>query len=732
MAQRPANRSAPGKVQRHASFEHRILGDVPPSALFALGAHKELEGAPGANQVTINGETVQRANVVHLLEQELHRLQAWQTVDPRPASMADFGQNAGNIRAQLRAEAKKGNPNDAKWNVRVVAIESTHPDGGGRPLLVTYGELNTLADFYGSVEELKAADPVKRRNVVQSVRLQSYQELSKILDSVRGAPPPQPVQQQNAPPQPTGVGGFMAGVFGSAKAMATGATKQATKLASDASEAISSSMFPGAFNITGTAGEVGQMTQDKKGGSDTTSYTATLARNACHFAPESWHSWEDHHHKALELAKESYAYGQNGDNRNQALKLNEAVLVNGFGDHYLQDSYAAGHLMNKAAIMQMYVRYIDKNPRWNAGYTTDATWRAFQNMAYNQEGLSSRGQYDKSKIGRRDVGGKQVTTATNAQAVENTQNLPGFTWQDRFEMLGLKVPDGASPGTPAWKVLVWMQQPHGGVLGNRYNVDFELSEVEAKATDIGVSRNEVADAVTKLLDGNVVYLVSEKRSQAGKRLDSGNAAITGKFTLRKEWVVSMSGSNESRFNTATANAATATPGSHGAYEAMAKATVYKDYVVFMRDAYLQKATNAAHDYFCEQGLKVSSGDKKPLFKIYGDYAMLNSESAAGVRESGITANMSRDSITETARTGVEPAWRSSKKILARLPSHVEPPGGGNTISLADWQSRDGALENWLGPNVFDKMNAAINAVMGAKGSLGKITKDENIHGTEAF
>ncbi len=148
--------------------------------------------------------------------------------------------------------------------------------------------------------------------------------------------------------------------------------------------------------------------------------------------------------------------------------------------------------------------------------------------------------------------------------------------------------------------------------------------------------------------------------------------------------------------------------------------------------HLQKATNAAHDYFCVEGLKVTSGDKKPLFKIYGDYTMLDAGSSVGVKESGITANMSRDSITETARTGVEPAWRSTKKILARLPSHVEPPGGGNTISLADWQSRDGALENWLGPNVFDKMNGALNAVMGAKGSLGKITKDENIHGSEAF
>ena len=28
---------------------------------------------------------------------------------------------------------------------------------------------------------------------------------------------------------------------------------------------------------------------------DTNKYGATLARNACHFVPESWHSWGDYH-----------------------------------------------------------------------------------------------------------------------------------------------------------------------------------------------------------------------------------------------------------------------------------------------------------------------------------------------------------------------------------------------------------------------------------------------------
>src|SRR5262249_54820928 len=103
-----------------------------------------------------------------------------------------------------------------------------------------------------------------------------------------------------------------------------------------------------------------------------------------------------------------------------------------------------------------------------------------------------------------------------------------------------------------------------------------------------------------------------------------------------------------------------------------------------------------------------------------------------------TANMSRDAIIETANSGAEPAGKNTAAILDRLPAYVLPPDsvdGDEPISLVDWQQRGGRLEGWLGANVFDDMNALINAGMGAKGAiggLGKITEDENVHGSEAF
>lgn len=678
-------------VQRHASFEHRMLGDVPPADLFALGAQQEVASS-GRSFVNIplrggGSQQVVRSNIEHILEQELKRLKVWQQQDPQVDSMTSIGNKLGAAKAGLEQ-------NDPTWNVRLVAIEST---SGGPPLLVTYGELNTLADFYGSVDELKAADATKRRNVVQSVRNQSYDKLLEIYTKV-----------------------------------VTGATAK-QKLAALGKKP----GFKGSFGISSVLDEVSQMTKDKKGAlDDTTKYKVTLGRNACHFAPESWHSWEDHHHKALGLALESHQAMQAGQHGTKSQKLNEALLYNGFGDHYLQDSYAAGHLVNKTQIMQMYVRYQDQNQPYNKGWATPATWRSFQEMAYNQPGLTSRRQYRKDLVGRRNIGGQQVTTARNPQAVENTQALGGaFDWENRFDMLGLRLPDSTQPGTPAFKLLVWMQRQHG--LINRYDVNFDRDEIMVKRGAIGIARNEVRQAIRDLLNDNILYKVSgitslsESRAEAGSRLGWQDSNTSGSYTLRKEWVVSVTGGHDARFNAATS--APALAGGGGAYKKMAKASLYRDYVRFMQDAYLQKATNALHDEFCKNGLWVAESTGQPVFKIYGDNAMLNSESAEGVRHSGETANMSRDSVVGMATTGQEPAGQTTADILGRLPNAVLPPGGGVPLSLADWHN-GGSLEAWAGPNVFKDMNAAINAVAGTVGggSLGKITKDEDVHSGEAF
>lgn len=93
-------------------------------------------------------------------------------------------------------------------------------------------------------------------------------------------------------------------------------------------------------------------------------YFGLLTRNACHFAPYSWHRWARFHEEASDHA---LAYHRAKDDKvpakdidtSQDEHLRQAWLNNGYGDHFLQDSFAAGHLINKTLVMQWFVDYVN-------------------------------------------------------------------------------------------------------------------------------------------------------------------------------------------------------------------------------------------------------------------------------------------------------------------------------------------------------------------------------------
>jgi hypothetical protein len=169
---------------------------------------------------------------------------------------------------------------------------------------------------------------------------------------------------------------------------------------------------------------------------------------------------------------------------------------------------------------------------------------------------------------------------------------------------------------------------------------------------------------------------------------------------------------------------------------------YGDYIEFMSSGFIQKATNALHDTFCAGGLTVLTGHNAPAFKVYGDDAMFSAESSEGVRESGITSNMSRDSILSVINSGDEgPA--TTKAILDRLPSYVQysfSDGEGTrwkrTQSIETWHNSNkrGALKDTCMTDIFPEMSWSLMQKMipGVAGSsLGQITRDK-VHGSDAF
>ena len=96
----------------------------------------------------------------------------------------------------------------------------------------------------------------------------------------------------------------------------------------------------------------------------TNRYAGLLSRNACHFAPFSWHRWAVYHEQAAEEARAHFASrSDTAPLRDVPLATAEharqAILNNGYADHFLEDSFAAGHLVNKTLVMQWWVDYLN-------------------------------------------------------------------------------------------------------------------------------------------------------------------------------------------------------------------------------------------------------------------------------------------------------------------------------------------------------------------------------------
>jgi hypothetical protein len=83
-------------------------------------------------------------------------------------------------------------------------------------------------------------------------------------------------------------------------------------------------------------------------------YSSAVGRNAGHFAPFSWYRWRSYHLMARDLIARSLA--MTGDDREKL--RTRARIYAGYADHFLQDSYAAGHLVNKTLVMQWYVEWL--------------------------------------------------------------------------------------------------------------------------------------------------------------------------------------------------------------------------------------------------------------------------------------------------------------------------------------------------------------------------------------
>jgi hypothetical protein len=699
-------------LQRHSSWEHQLLGDAKPDDLAKIGTWKDLIAQTARQGITrqprqksasvtidlggaIGQVSVTKGNVMHILAQHLQLLSDWQDNPPTQDS-----------RGQV----------DQTYQTVLLSVPGGKEDGS--PLVITYGEMNTLADYYGNVEVMRTADKAKRHMVIQSVRQETFFRLKEIYTKLTSSLTSTERRDQDV-------------VSSLAK---TGKNKRFTqrhgyKLGYK---------FKGAMTpdlVSGKTGQVDLLKFGGAGGSKTNEYAATLGRNACHFVPESWHAWASYHQKARDLATEAakctaQANRMRAQHPKQADRfeaeaadrINEALITNGFGDHYLQDSYAAGHMINKSQIMQWFVQWLDKHD-WKADFATDENWRRVQAIAYNQPGIADAMQYDKSKI--QGASAAQTTNrARNPQAVEDIQG----GWKTRFDALGLKVPDSLSTQGSDTRILVewWQEQAAtgGGLEQSGAALDARIRPRAALFTALDAL---IKDAVITPIDLDAAY--------AGRKLMSGrhkldelpwNVLGTLQFRLRKDYV-------PHDMKAFRAQQKKSAAGDDAGYQDKAAAITYQDFFQFLNHGYVQKSTNALHDKFCKKGLDIVTGDGQHAFRVYGDDSMFRSNSADGVKHSGETAHMSRDAVLSIIN-GQAPA-KSTSDILTRLPSKVQPDGAAAPVDLALWHdpAAKDLLHDYCETKIFPKMGVLDKAV-GIFGDLSKfISKDyAPPHGAEAF
>ncbi|TQN48620.1 uncharacterized protein DUF4157 [Humibacillus xanthopallidus] len=208
-------------------------------------------------------------------------------------------------------------------------------------VLATYGEINALPDYLANAVAIESLGHDILTPVLQVIRQEGWNSLTALLD---GSPPLPLVEFAQAACAPW-----------------------------------RNSMVN---NIVETSALDALTTGLGRNGAD--HYQGLLSRNACHFAPYSWFRWQSSHIIARDLA--AAAYATSGDQ--QARLTASAWAWAGYADHFLQDSFAAGHLVNKTLVMQWFVDWVTNGSL----PVSDRSWIAGMTPSL-QPGLSAPGLY---------------------------------------------------------------------------------------------------------------------------------------------------------------------------------------------------------------------------------------------------------------------------------------------------------------------------------------------------
>lgn len=605
-------------IRRHAAFEHYMLGQLPPRQLGKIPAVRAIKDNKAQAKNVAKGKggglgaqdtsRAARNEVLHLIDMEMERLWRYKANPEALNSLAgDMGKVTKGMAQQgeedtygpgKTAQGPRRDLLDTEYNVPIVVLTCA----GGEEIVVSYSEMNTMPDLFGNPESIEKTPKANVLALLQGVRQQLYIELSLLRDELS----PKGAKTSNQLHNSAKVDGDFAG--------AQGPRAQA--------------VVDQAYEIR-TEKQVNAATERE--GDEHESYFAALERNACHFAPQSWSQWQGYHEKALEFAGQSADFKEiaehlDGLDKQKALdhsaKLaNQAMIQNSFGEHYLQDSFAAGHLIDKTKIMQWFALWLDSIGHNLGSFEAAqvewamALYAANQDLESNPQALHDsgvRGEFDDAK---------GASDSINMKASPEVKFM--MQWRDLAKATPKKVE----------------LDPSEAALELRVSVRVATAYFDKLVTQGFASKNFFGKkyALKKSVMNNKIYDAQVSTNNAGPKAGTENAAA--------------------EFNLAS-------------------------YKALMSNAYIGSSTKFFHDMFCKEGLEVETSDDIPIGRIYGDSNMMNAGAQTGLEWSAETARMSRDSVFDTIN-GVAPGITTGD-ISRRFPRKVKVPGTQTVLPIVDF------------------------------------------------
>lgn len=607
-------------IQRHSAYEHYLLGQVAPSNLASIPAVREipalqkqladLEKQAKKSKAKKDKDAVnaladqiadlqgKKEDVRHTIEQEMDRLYQWRN-NPEAAQMA---------------EGELGKPTKGKddtWNVPLVSIPCA--DGS---VTVAYSEINTLPDLFGNPEAIAKTPKAKVLGLLQGVRQQAYIELDNLYVEL----------------------------FKKSR------NKLHNRILPD--DDFQGARGPRAQAVIDKAYEIrmeSQVNSDTtRKGEESDAYFAALERNACHFFPENKKQWQGYHEQARDLAEEAAdarmvadAFRDAGDSESAATwdqKAaefgNKALLQNAFGEHYLQDAYAGGHLVNKTAIMQWFVQWLDS----------------------------------KGGLGTTDFGQSQFAMAkyaANQKLESNPQRLDDRIKRGELGSFAEGSKEVGMQSTP--EIVMMMKWRH--MAADRGILAYMTPRLAAR-------RGLAPDAKTAAAQLRAL------RDQGFAEDFFDDLTLRHYIRLRSSIIDTAPGRTGGLYN---ASQDTVDEEGNPDFAAQAEEFNLAAYNQFLSNAYIQGATKFFHDKYCKEGLDVVADNGDRIYTVYGDANMLKAGGQVGVLYSATTSKKSREAIFEIIN-GDHKKAATVDEILGRFPAHVVDKDG-KQMTLEGWNDQ---------------------------------------------